>query len=463
MAIRGHGHLLSARYLLLQFTDSANGKAYLAELEPLITTATERKPDVARQLAFTYSGLQFLQLPERTLGSFSREFREGMTEAHRQFILGDFGEHSPDNWDWGNNPSEIHLLLMLFAEGEEDLQQLVDQELTRASAYGVKHQVSLPTAMLHDQKEHFGFRDDISRPIISELVKDKELGTTPTFPAGEFIMGYKNLYDEYAPSPLVEETQQGAEVLSGHPDLPGLVDLGRNGTYLVFRQLKQEVFLFWEYLKSQSSSMEDSIALASKMVGRWPDGSPLVLCPFKNDPSLAQANNFGYWDEDRDGMKCPIGAHIRRTNPRDHLVTETSKKDSTEMVAKHLMLRKGRPYGNPVSKGMVLNEILAAEDDGEDRGLHFICMVTDIRRQFEFVQNNWVNFHKFGGSEEDADPLIGNHYQEGSVVTDRFSIPRYPVRRRLENLPNFVQVRGGGYFFFPGKKALQFISKYHED
>ncbi|MCC5936636.1 MAG: peroxidase [Lunatimonas sp.] len=460
MAIRGHGHLPHAHYVLMRFTGVQETKAYLKELMPLVTHAGDKAPEVARQVAFTYSGLAFLQLPAFTLGSFSREFREGMTESHRQFILGDTGEHAPNDWAWGGDPSDIHLLLMLFAPNDEALGQLVTTELTRASSFGVILRISLPTGMLHDQKEHFGFRDDISRPLITELVKSKDTGNAPTYPMGEFIMGYKNLYDEYAPSPLVSKDSPGSQVLLPHPDYPDFMDLGRNGTYLVFRQMQQEVVRFWDYLKSQAQTTDEAIALASKMVGRWPDGSPLVRCPFASDPSLAEENDFGYWEEDRSGLKCPLGSHIRRTNPRDHLVTETSQKDSAEMVAKHLMLRKGRPYGEPLAETMEVSDLMIAQEDGKERGLHFICLVTDLRRQFEFVQNNWVNFHKFGGSEQDADPIIGNHYQKDQVITDRFSIPAYPIRRRLENMPNFVKVRGGAYFFFPGLKACQFIANY---
>ncbi len=460
LAIRGHGHLPHAQYLLMRFSSLQETKAYFMQLVKMVTHAGDKRPEFACQVALTYSGLAFLGVPDQTLASFSREFREGMTEPHRQFILGDTGEHAPDFWDWGRDSSDVHMLVMLFASSAMALDQLVESELNRASLFRVMLHSSLPTGMLHDQKEHFGFRDDISRPIIAELVKDKDLGNAPKYPIGEFIMGYKNLYDEYAPSPVVPSHTPGSQGLSPHPDYPGFMDLGRNGTYLVFRQMQQDVVRFWDYVKSQAESSDKAIALAAKMVGRWPDGSPLVRCPVAPDPSLSDENDFGYWDEDRSGLKCPLGSHIRRTNPRDHLVTETSQKDSTEMVAKHLMLRKGRPYGDPLVATMQVSDFMKATDDGKKRGLHFICMVTDIRRQFEFVQNNWVNFHKFGGSEQDADPIIGNHYHQDQVVTDRFSIPTYPVRRRLENIPNFVKIRGGAYFFFPGLKALKFISNF---
>ncbi|MEX0883678.1 MAG: peroxidase [Cyclobacteriaceae bacterium] len=456
LLIRGHGQLPSAQYLLYRFGDAGKGKKYLRSILPFIANGDEKPDTRAYQLAFTFKGLEYLNLPTTALMSFSREFREGMTEANRQFILGDFHENSPENWEWGNE--EIHLLLLVYARDAETLDEVLQEEAERAVLHQITLLHSLPTGFLLGQKEHFGFRDDISRPVIRELIGGKDLGHIPTFPAGEFIMGYKNLYDEYAPAPMVDPSDDINDLLPHNPDSKNLKDLGKNGTYLVFRQMSQNVFAFWEYLLAQGKTREEAIRLASKMVGRWPDGSPLVLCPENSDPSQSEANKFGYWEEDPNGLKCPIGAHIRRTNPRDHLVTERNKKDSSEMIAKHSMIRKGRPYGEPVADSMDPLEIIDKTEDHKERGLHFICMVTDIRRQFEFVQNNWVNFHKFGGLEHDADPIIGNHYQSENVVTDEFSMPAYPIKNRLKSLPNFTLIKGGAYFFFPGLNAIQFIA-----
>ncbi|WP_439484177.1 Dyp-type peroxidase [Cyclobacterium plantarum] len=458
LLIRGHGNLSSASYLLYTFTDPVKAKFFLQEIIPKVTTASEKPEEQALQIALTYEGLAFLKLPPPLLSSFCREFKEGMSEIQRQFILGDTGENAPQNWTWGEK--NIHLMLMVFGKDLEKLESTLSQIKILTASFQVELLHTLPTGMLHAQKEHFGFRDDISRPIIRELLKEVPGDTAGTFPAGEFIMGYKNLYDEYAPSPTVPDVLDKEGKLPYHPDDATLKDLGKNGTYLVFRQMEQKVHAFWQYMRAQSSDKASAIALASKMVGRWPDGSPLTLCPNQPDPNLSEANDFGFWKEDKAGLKCPIGSHIRRTNPRDHLVTENTQKDSTEMAAKHRMIRKGRPYGPPVTPELKPEEMLDRMEDDRERGLHFICMVTDIRRQFEFVQNNWVNFHKFGGLENDADPIIGNHYQDESRKTNEFSIPKYPVRRKLNKLPNFTIIKGGAYFFFPGIRALQYMANY---
>lgn len=458
LLIRGYGNLPSAKYLLYTGTQREQTLEFIRKITPKITPASEKPENEALHLAFTYEGLAFLELPAPVLDSFCREFKEGMAELQRQFVLGDTGENAPHHWDWGNQ--SLHFLLLVYGKDENQLDKTLADIRQLTDATGITELQALPTGLLQGQKEHFGFRDDISRPIIRELLPNPPQEPNSTFPAGEFIMGYDNLYDELAPSPTVPAQMDPKNKLPEHRDNTNLKDLGKNGSYLVFRQMKQNVATFWEYMRANSTDPSAAIGLASKMVGRWPDGSPLTLCPFQPDPSLSDANDFGYWQEDRAGLKCPIGAHIRRTNPRDHLVTEKSKKDSQEMAAKHRMLRKGRPYGPALTPELDPETIMQRPDDGQERGLHFICMVTDIRRQFEFVQNNWVNFHKFGGLENDADPVIGNHYQNERRKTDSFSIPEYPVRKVHNSLPNFTHIKGGAYFFFPGIRALHYLTDY---
>ncbi|WP_232835039.1 Dyp-type peroxidase [Pleomorphovibrio marinus] len=455
--IRGYGALPEAKYLLLGFEDRKLAKSYLKDMHLLITNGLVKPKDQAMNFALTASGIKTLGINEEDFSTFLREFKEGMTEPHRQFVLGDKGEFSAGNWDWGQPGGEkVDLLLMVFAKDHELMEKILDREKERMERFGVKLLHSLPTALLQDHKEHFGFRDDISQPRIKELAKTYQEGD---FPAGEFFLGYRDLYDEYPLSPSVAEQEDSMDLLPISYENKQRKDLGKNGSYLVFRQMQQDVVAFWEYMKTKTISEEEAILLASKMVGRWPDGSPLTLCPDGPNMDLSQENDFNFWKEDKLGLKCPIGAHIRRTNPRDHLVTETNAKDSKEMAGKHRMLRKGRPYGKPLEADIDPLKMMMKADDGEERGLHFICLVTDIRRQFEFVQNSWVNFHKFGGLDQDADPIIGNHYQEGNLKTDEFSVPQFPVRKKYEKLPNFTKVRGGAYFFVPGMRAMKFLSK----
>ncbi len=85
----------------------------------------------------------------------------------------------------------------------------------------------------------------------------------------------------------------------------------------------------------------------------------------------------------------------------------------------------------------------------------FMCINANIERQFEFVQQTWINNPTFNGLYDERDPIFGH---TGSQQDGTMTIPREPVRRRLHNLGGFVTIRGGGYFFLPGIKALKYLA-----
>ena len=118
-------------------------------------------------------------------------------------------------------------------------------------------------------------------------------------------------------------------------------------------------------------------------------------------------NNFDFRSTDKDGLKCPFASHVRRSNPKDAL--DTDRKTSISVANKHRMLRRGRSYGKPLTENLKPVDCLKAVDDGEKRGLHFICINADIAHEFEFIQNAWINNPKFNGLYDERDPLVGSH------------------------------------------------------
>ena len=141
--------------------------------------------------------------------------------------------------------------------------------------------------------------------------------------------------------------------------MPTPAVLGRNGTYVVFRKLHTKVAAYRQYLHDRAASRADEALLGAKMVGRWPSGAPLALAPTGDDPELGQDarrhNDFGYADDPR-GLKCPVGAHARRANPRDAF-----DDDGSVNVRLHRMIRRGTSYGP-----MLPEDVL--EDDGARPG-----------------------------------------------------------------------------------------------
>ena len=455
---RGYANLPYARFLLLGIEDGAAARQWLGSLAEGISSAQERPSETSGQVAFTSSGLSALGLPPAAVGGCSVQFLEGMVTAHRSRILGDVGEHAPDGWDWGGPRTDrIDALLLLYAGNEQMLATLTERHRRELTAGGLRVVRERDTADI-GPFEHFGFRDGISQPHVEGLS-----GTRPAEPgavrAGEFVLGYRNEYDLYTERPLIDAAGDPRGILPRDRAGSGRADLGRNGSYLAFRQLSQDVPGFWRYLDRVTKSADGRsdpakrTALAAKMVGRWPSGAPLVLSPDRDDPALAEANDFGYFHSDRFGVRCPFGAHIRRAATRDSLGPNPGSRESVAVANRHRLLRRGREYGPPLPVEKALADG-AQGDAQEERGLHFICLNGNLARQFEFVQHTWINDRHFNGLYDDVDPIAAHLTPAGSTYT----VPDHPVRSRLTEVPSFVSVRGGAYFFMPGIRAIRYLA-----
>ncbi len=464
LVVRGYGSFPEARFLLLEVLDAELARRHLRAICERINTAHVTPEHVALQVAFTASGLAALEVPKHALVTFSREFLDGMDDDVRAESLGDRGDNDPSKWEWGRSGG-VHVLLMLYAKDAETLAHHLakEQALIPAGAYRV---VVKETTSLPRQKEHFGWTDGLSLPNILGVPqvrpkkKRQQSWTSPIQP-GELVLGYPNEYACFTERPTAELVDDPCDHLPETED--GLrKDLGRNGTYLVYRQMTQDVQKFWGYLAERSREPgEDpaakAIALGAKMVGRWPNGAPLITSPERDDPDRGKDNEFLYSD-DPIGLRCPLGAHIRRANPRDVLAADRDAADSIIMVKKHQMVRRGRAFGPPISATMDPREILAAPPDATPRGLHFICLVGHISRQFEFVQRAWIHSANFAGLFKDGDPIAAaRRPPDHENPNDEFTCPATPLRRKYKQMPQFTTLVGGAYFFLPGIRALRFI------
>lgn len=469
--LSGFGHLLYTSYGLYTITDRDRARDWLWLTLPKVTTAARwptapdgstLKPDITLNLAFTHGGLAALGLLETTLNTFPREFTEGMAEPKRAEVLGDTDKSAPDQWEFGGPTADpVHLVIILHGTSPQQLtdyrQQLLGDADPGISFIRAEIGFRVPTF-----KEHFGFNDSVSQPDIQGLQKpghDPQNAIAP----GEIILGYPDGYDILPITPVVPDGDDPQNLLPSFPgpELPTLKDFGHNGSFLVYRKLSQDVAGFWRYIAAQAQTPDgtpdaDTMALlASKMVGRWPSGTPLTLSPDGDNPELVNKNDFAYLAEDAEGLRCPVGAHIRRTHPRDSLL-DAPGEGSFTTSSRHRLLRRGSLFGEPL---FPLDDIEAGKlpldikDDGQSRGLHFFCLVADVGRQFEFVQQTWSNNPRFNGLYDNKDPLTGDNDGTGHMT-----IPQCPVRRRLPNLPRFVEMRGGAYFFLPSIKALQFLA-----
>ena len=458
LVVTSYGNLPCATYLLLRVNDPASARKWLTQHVADITVSVKGDTQFATNLAFTCTGLKSLGLAEKVLSTFSRPFQEGMATEHRQRVLGDQDENDPDNWGWGNNDKQVDALLLIFAADEDVLKAQVQRRQQELAAAGFSEVAVLPAGRNPDSHEHFGFNDGIGQPVMEGTGnKRRQLARTnhaTELPAGEFLMGFTNVYGVTADSPVVAAADDPNKVL---PEVPGdttglhgqsgMRDLGRNGTYLVFRHLAQDVAKFWNFVDYATQNSNDPSAadrLAAKFVGRWKSGTPLVLSPKSDNESLGSENNFAYLAKDPNGFSCPIGSHIRRSNPRDALGPDATT--ALTSANRHRILRRGRSYGNRAKD--------LHTPDGIDRGLIFICLNSDIERQFEFVQQTWINNPVFGGLDGEVDPLVGNIPKGDSI----FTVQGEPLRTRIHGLSRFVTVKGGAYFFLPSIRALKYLA-----
>ncbi|MCI0465950.1 MAG: peroxidase [Beijerinckiaceae bacterium] len=545
----GYGKLEEASFLLLRIDQEhlAEAKAWLAaaageksaeDLSYRVTTAVESDPHPERalQIAFTEQGLQKLGVPldffpedkikgpaSERIHVFSREFYLGMTGEYaktqgRSRRLGDTGENDPAKWDWGRpekktlvelaqpqkeecRPEGIpDVLLMLYAErgGLNAFQQIVTADI--ALGFEIIRVLRAADATISEEEkqirhEPFGFRDGISQPKIDwdgerrqGSRDDLEYGNL--IAAGEFLLGYQNEYGQYTRRPLIDPKFDPQNILAPATDNPEKRDFGRNGTYLVFRHLEQNVHAFWKFAHKHSPG-DGGVGMAEAMVGRrLSTGDPLVpasldairgVGPKEDD---IRQNGFTF-DADPDGLACPFGAHIRRANPRNAdmpggrrqsfvawllrilgLKRGGPRDDLLSASRLHRIIRRGRPFGAIIDPETALKE----PNPGFKSGIYFIALNANISRQFEFIQSAWIVSAKFNGLDRESDPLLGNRQPSPlgypkqlrplGYPTDEFTLPQPSgPNRRICGLPQFVTVRGGAYFFLPSIGALRYIAR----
>lgn len=445
VVLRGYGRLPQTAFVLLEINRAAEARKWLSGLLPLVTPATESPDKFACNIAFSSKGLSALGLSDANVANFSIPFREGMAMPNRQRLLGDFGESDPKGWRWGGQGPQPHILLILNAPTRNPLNEWIEthvQPACRAKYLRMLFQYDAYNPP--DNKEHFGFHDSISQPVIKGSGRsgpENDIVAT-----GEFLLGYENEHNRYPFSPLITEGQGDLNLLPPDANGSGYKDLGRNGTFLVYRMMEQDVEGFWNFMREKTRREDGktdeaaAVKLASRMIGRWPDGAPLVKFP-DQDPKLNSFDNdFGY-ASDPNGYACPFGAHLRRNNPRDNFRT-LGPEASLKLTRRHRIMRRGRMYGEP----------------NTEKGLHFIGLNADIEQQFEFIQHVWSNNNQLSWLYNDPDPIIGVPDPHDPVYKPgQFTIQQPPVSRRVEGLQRFVTIRAGEYFFLPGIMALRYL------
>ena len=407
-----------------------------------------------------------------------------MTMGGRARLLGDEASAVP-HWrfsDVAAQPNGAHAIMILYGHEEGlahgDLVAGHEQLLAHFGGERI-HAVpctgaATPGGKISLEYEHFGFRDGISQPVIAGTRRAaNHAAPGDLVAAGEILIGYRN-NQGYLPitiavgperDPACELPTISASDTNRYPWYGNRScafeprDFGRNGTFMAVRQLDQDVDGFWAQADDVSRRLAHDYPrlsdlpghklskewVAARIIGRWPNGTPLVGNPNEASRRASEqnGNDFTYGVDDPRGLSCPLGAHIRRTNPRDS--QEPGDEDERRITNRHRLLRRGRAYK------------YAADGTGqaEKTGLLFIALGADLERQFEFVQRTWANSTVFHGLVDEHDPLLGPG--QGAATTAAagyFTIPTVAGPIRLNGIKPYVSVRGGGYFFVPSRSAL---------
>jgi Dyp-type peroxidase family len=467
----GRKHLPFGACLVITLSDQpARCRAWLRQMEPHITYGDGRHK-WALAFGLSTTGFDKLGVPVEDLDTFPPVFRNGMKAPWRSVALGDVAGNAPEHWYWGGSKRQADAVLLIFAESQDELAKNRDEVCAWVTGEGqtVAYEIKMDARPADGPPMHepFGFADGISQPVLSGTPRARD-GRNPlhAMEPGEFVLGHLDNSGHYPATPTVRADLDPRHLLAETPEpLPtdpptivgggsdGCRDLGRNGTYLVVRQLEQDVAAFEAWLDRAAVEQRDTPLgrqaaddaarkelIAAKLMGRWRDGASLVRHSHPALPGQTRKpdNQFLYGREDPQGLACPFGAHTRRANPRDSL--DPTSPQAVTITNRHRILRVGRSY---------------SEGDQEiKRGTLFMCLNSDIERQFEFLQQTWVLGRSFQALEDEKDPFNGRS-PSGEKV---FTVPTRDGPVTLRNLCDFVQVRGGGYFFMPARRTMRFLA-----
>jgi Dyp-type peroxidase family len=472
-------------FLFLEFTDPARARTWPTGVAGDVATCKEvasfnqlfkdvrsrhnREGPVKStwmNLALSYSGLAQLDIADDELAQFPEEFRLGM--AARAAVIGDTDDGAPDEWIAPFGSPTVHAVMLIAADTVADRDHEVTVQLDRLAGHGIALLFIQEGMTREDQPghEHFGFKDGISQPGIRGFTPPNnpadpnqgDPGQDLLFP-GEFVLGY----------PTQDPNQDGDNVLEvPGPDSSNGPPWARNGSYLVFRRLRQDVAGFRDFVAQQAKLENLGVdVIGAKLVGRYMTGAPLeqiedlsAVDTTAGDPSVAHPevlqdahiNNFEYGDGsnpiDVDGRRVPRAAHIRKAYPRDQVPPGEAQTQT------HRLLRRRIPFGASFDAGAAPGSPAAGDASfPNDRGLLFLCYQRSIADQFEFVQNRWVNNPDFPQANDGHDPIISQ--KDG---TRQFTLPG-GLQEHIQLMQRWVTTTGGEYFFQPSVGGLRQIAQ----
>jgi Dyp-type peroxidase family len=447
-----YGHAL---YLRLKLKPGERARDALAGWNRVISFGLGRRRPVSAHVnvAVTARGLRRMQIPYELIDTFPEDFLRGA--RRRAEALGD---------TWHNDPlpewRECDVLVSIVGRsGAACLAQKKALQLNGAFELVGERRAAAkrePTGTARDRDElvheSFGFADGRSQPAIEGVDLDPVgdgvyAGEHPI--SGHWRRKLSLMAENFGLKPIERSWRliRPGEFLLGYENEDGVLPegppppLGPNGTFMVYREIDQYPDVFNTYVAERAARVglsEDE--LGAKIVGRWKDGTPVGREREESDiaTSRRRANDFRY-EDDAYGYGCPLGAHVRRANPRDALP------GGAERTMRHRIIRRGMPYGS--------------DDDHEQQGLAFICFSASIANGFEFIQREWINRGDAFGLGRQPDFLLQQPDPATKKPAGKLVIQG--ARQIVLDPPKkpFVRVRGCEYLFVPSRSALTWLSQ----
>lgn len=457
--LRGYGYTYG-RHFALGIGNAGGARAFIGSLlpgesgnGPVVTSAEHwgpKKPAECLNLGVTYAGLARLGVPQPALDAFPVAFRDGPAaraaapdpDFEESVGLGDVGDSSPEHWALGGLKTDpVHLMLSLYTRQDTHREAMSERLRSSFAEHGLGEISHHDGDALPEGRVHFGYPDGIAQPRVG--IGNELPDMQPMAQLGDFLLGagHTNVY-------------RGNYI----GDIPAA--LGDNATYGAFRILEQDVFGFEDMLEELAGvARMGKEEVAAKLMGRWrTNGVPLTLSPDTDEakPPIAghrmnefdygpRADHPTYYDDSR-GLRCPVGAHIRRLNPRGGRVMG--------MPHSRRIMRRAMPYGPEWKPGQPREQA--------ERGLAgwFIC--GDLEMQFEFLQRVWVNQDlSTSGLRGTREPFVGTQPEGGGRFGIRTADARDPIG--LARMPNLVTTRGSVYCLLPGIGGLTYLAELATD
>lgn len=446
--------------------------------------ASRRFPPLVA-IGFSYPGLSDLTPGASEIPSPA--FRNGL--VRRSALLGDPTDPGkpghPSTWTVGKPGQEIDVLVVVAGDDRASVRARADALAKRFIGAGAK--VQRQAGDVRDDAEgqagheHFGFDDGVSQPGIrgrasqapDDFITDRHVAPSQ-FPAAS-LFGYPGQDLVWPGEFVIGYPQTGPDPLIPGPLLEASPPWTRNGSFLVYRRLLQDVGLFWRTMRDEAERLSHlpghegttDVGLASRLVGRWPSGAPVNRTPGGDDDDLGAdqlANNHFRFDSDtpslelvdgKDAFKrakadpigatCPLGAHIRKVNTRD----APSDMGARSSTYERRVLRVGVPFGPSL-----MNRYAHPTREEPERGLLFLSIQSSIEEQFEFLQSRWINDDSRPKSPGGHDMIVGQNAATVDGVRRCLLFGNGLRQARVEAAGQFVTASGGGYFFIPSISTL---------